>query len=187
MLRWLPIALLAANRCWTPQVARRAVRVNYALEAEASKQAPGAGRQAVALGDDGAFDQERLLDYLQARPVEVLSRLLSTLWIAAGIWWAWRQPGEAPVELSTSTTRRRSSKKGDTLRKGLQQMGVFFVKVGQTAAQRPDIVGDEAPNKGDERSKATLLGRGTGDHRSFEVLGGLWELFFSLQARWRRS
>ena len=144
MRPWLPVALLAAARCWTPpRVACRALRVNYALDAEASKQAPGGGRQAVALGDDGAFEQDRLLDYLQARPVEILTRLLSTLWIAAGIWWAWRSGPEVSVELSTSTRRRTTSQRGDALRRGLQQMGVFFVKVGQTAAQRPDIVGDE--------------------------------------------
>ncbi|CAJ1397749.1 unnamed protein product [Effrenium voratum] len=95
-------------------------------------------------GDAAAFDQERLLEYILARPWDLLLRLTSTLWIAFGIWLVWkdRKKEEAPA-LNVSLQRSAASESGEALRRGLQRMGVFFVKIGQTAAQRPDIVGDE--------------------------------------------
>lgn len=128
------------------------VKVNYDLDAEASKAAIGAGRAQSwewtgSRLDDAAFDQERLLEYIQARPWEIFKRLVNTLWIAGGIWLAWRDRKEddAPAPTLTTSLLRQSpvTARGEALRRGLQKMGVFFVKIGQTAAQRPDIVGDE--------------------------------------------
>jgi len=128
---------------------------NYELDEDGAKAAPGSQRSqdwnAKAFGasglDDAAFDQERLLEYVWARPWEILQRLASTLSIAFGIWWAWRdRRSEATSEtlLTTSLSRKGpKTESGEALRQGLQRMGVFFVKIGQTAAQRPDIVGDE--------------------------------------------
>ena len=138
------------------------------------------------------LDQERLLEYIGARPWEILQRLASTLFIAFGIWWAWKDRSSEASEatLTTSLSRKApTTASGEALRAGLQRMGVFFVKIGQkppnyskqskqesgqvlvlprsilymqfaqlcrrefhslcsamkgqTAAQRPDIVGDE--------------------------------------------
>eukprot|EP00434_Breviolum_minutum_P034085 symbB.v1.2.030163.t1/scaffold3356.1/size58521/4 len=153
-------------RCWigrglVPQCrgrwTARAVKVNYDLDVEKSKAAPGAARKQTwewkgnSL-DDAAFDQERLMEYIQTRPWEIFKRLASTLWIAGGIWLAWRErteelpaERETPAPTLTTSLARTAPKtaRGEALRQGLQKMGVFFVKVGQTAAQRPDIVGDE--------------------------------------------
>eukprot|EP00438_Fugacium_kawagutii_P028797 Skav211412 [mRNA] locus=scaffold1528:477316:483401:+ [translate_table: standard] len=154
---WAAALLTRISRDGLPRcsVVRR-VKVNYDLDAEASKAAPGTGRAQnwEFVGnhlDDAAFDQElgvlgsgpeewreRLMEYIQTRPWEIFKRLVSTLWIAGGIWFAWRdrKDSDAPT-LTTSLVRQAPT----TAR--LQKMGVFFVKIGQTAAQRPDIVGDE--------------------------------------------
>lgn len=52
---------------------------------------------------------------------------------------------DTPVPTLTGSLARKAptTARGEALRRGLQKMGVFFVKIGQTAAQRPDIVGDE--------------------------------------------
>ncbi|CAE7867301.1 unnamed protein product [Symbiodinium necroappetens] len=129
-------------------------KVNYELDEDGAKAAPGSQRSEDwkakafgAAGDDAAFDQERLLEYVWARPWEILQRLASTLSIAFGIWWAWRdRKSEAASETLLTTSLSRKGPKtasGEALRQGLQRMGVFFVKIGQTAAQRPDIVGDD--------------------------------------------
>ena len=116
---------------------------NYELDEDGAKAAPGSQRSqdwnAKAFGasglDDAAFDQERLLEYVWARPWEILQRLASTLSIAFGIWWAWRdRRSEATSEtlLTTSLSRKGpKTESGEALRQGLQRMGVFFVKIGQ--------------------------------------------------------
>lgn len=55
------------------------------------------------------------------------------------------QEDDAPAPTLTTSLVRQTpvTARGEALRRGLQKMGVFFVKIGQTAAQRPDIVGDE--------------------------------------------
>ncbi|CAE8734675.1 unnamed protein product [Polarella glacialis] len=89
-----------------------------------------------------AFD--RLVEYIIARPLDIAIRAVSTLWLAFGIWRSWRPWEESEPTLSLSLRREGpGTPRGEALRTGLQKMGVFFVKVGQTAAQRPDIVGDE--------------------------------------------
>ena len=131
-------------------------KVHYELDEDGAKAAPGAQRtaewqahQALASDlDNAAFDQERLLEYIRARPWEILQRLASTLSIAFGIWWVWRdrksEAASSEAVLTTSLSRKGpATESGEALRRGLQRMGVFFVKIGQTAAQRPDIVGDE--------------------------------------------
>ena len=128
-------------------------KVQYELDEDGAKAAPGSQRTAewqalTSDRDNAAFDQERLLEYIKARPWEILQRLASTLSIAFGIWWAWRDRKTEAVSTETVLTTSLSRKgpataSGEALRRGLQKMGVFFVKIGQTAAQRPDIVGDE--------------------------------------------
>ncbi|CAK9081068.1 unnamed protein product [Durusdinium trenchii] len=162
-LRLWVLLTLGTVRCWTPgrrgapapiaprHLALRAVRVNYDLDADASKAAVGSDRAntwewSTNSADNAAFEQERLMEYIWARPWEILQRLASTLWIACGIWLAWRErPKDTPVPTLTGSLARKAptTARGEALRRGLQKMGVFFVKIGQTAAQRPDIVGDE--------------------------------------------
>lgn len=94
------------------------------------------------------FDEERVWEYAASRSTAVALRLFEVATIASGMWWAWRSTSRAadrqPVVYTTSLTRTRpATGRGRALREGLQDMGVFFVKMGQTLAQRPDIVGDE--------------------------------------------
>lgn len=172
-LRFLTAVLVAAPvfslaPSWAqgsrPQVPRRsgrkAVPIRYELDESGSRATAGAERSArwasENLSDEvserAAFDQSRILEFICLRPADVVTRLISTLWAVLTIWYAWEQMGDAEKKREASggakydaTTLRRqgSSPRGEMLRKSLTEMGVFFVKVGQTAAQRPDIVGDE--------------------------------------------
>ena len=135
---WLRLDRGKLRRHAVPQYSK----VNYELDEDGAKAAPGSQRSEDwkakafgAAGDDAAFDQERLLDYVWARPWEILQRLASTLSIAFGIWWAWRdRKSEAASETLLTTSLSRKGPKtasGEALRQGLQRMGVFFVKIGQ--------------------------------------------------------
>lgn len=100
--------------------------------------------------DGLVFDKEKVWDFVCARPVEFTLRLFYLITVAVGIWWAWQSEGEPEAKERTgkynaASMRREgpSSRRGEALRAGLAEMGCFFVKCGQTLAQRPDLVGDE--------------------------------------------
>lgn len=104
-----------------------------------------------------AFDETRLSEYLLSRPKEVLARASYLASVAFGIWWAWQRHsssgnhdrshlvGVAEDDGYSATLKqvRPETKRGKALRDGLANMGVFFVKCGQTLSQRPDLVGGE--------------------------------------------
>jgi len=123
----------------------------YEMDQELQRATAGAERAAAwtasfAEGDPDviAFDRDRLWDYVWLRPWDVFCRLVSSVWIAAGIYYAWVTLPGGNIELTRKVDKReKSTQRGEALRSGLAEMGVFFVKVGQTFAQRPDIVGDE--------------------------------------------
>eukprot|EP00929_Paragymnodinium_shiwhaense_P050132 TRINITY_DN25268_c0_g1_i2.p1 TRINITY_DN25268_c0_g1~~TRINITY_DN25268_c0_g1_i2.p1 ORF type:complete len:813 (+),score=173.15 TRINITY_DN25268_c0_g1_i2:60-2441(+) len=96
------------------------------------------------------FEKEKLWPFIWSRPFGVLEKLVSNFIIVAGIVWVWQtsesKPKQTDDEGFNPMSMRRSgpeTPKGKALRDGLANMGVFFVKIGQTLAQRPDIVGDE--------------------------------------------
>ncbi|CAE8627394.1 unnamed protein product, partial [Polarella glacialis] len=101
--------------------------------------------------DAAIFNKDRVWEYAWGRPFEVVQRTVFLASIVAGIWSAWQKPqvdesgsGQSTAYMATTFKQTRpESERGKALRTGLAQMGVFFVKMGQTLAQRPDIVGDE--------------------------------------------
>jgi len=129
-----------------------ATRSNPAMRrlTKAGQPAPDAPVDAsYAITDAAVFEQDRVAEYIAARPLKVFRQALYLLSIAAGIWSAWRE-GESEgaaggAEYAAASLQKRSvtTKRGQVLRAGLADMGVFFVKMGQTLAQRPDLVGDE--------------------------------------------
>lgn len=136
-----------------------ATRANPALE-QASRRKLRERSQAApqdplddsyTITDSAVFDQDRVWDYIAERPLKVARQALYLLSIAGGIWSAWRQKEEGPARghqgslpyTASLSKRTMVTKRGEVLREGLADMGVFFVKCGQTLAQRPDLVGDE--------------------------------------------
>ncbi|CAE8621473.1 unnamed protein product, partial [Polarella glacialis] len=78
----------------------------------------------------GGFSKDKLMDFFSQRPLLLARRVVEVggvLWNAQKVW---KNP-------DLEATR------GEVLRKGLVQLGPVFVKVGQTLAQRADIVGAE--------------------------------------------
>eukprot|EP00927_Polykrikos_kofoidii_P048833 TRINITY_DN43026_c0_g1_i1.p1 TRINITY_DN43026_c0_g1~~TRINITY_DN43026_c0_g1_i1.p1 ORF type:complete len:953 (+),score=105.46 TRINITY_DN43026_c0_g1_i1:53-2860(+) len=123
----------------------------YKMNWDASRAGSGASRI-----DEGAiFNQGRVLEYIMGKPTVVAKRFAYVMSIVAGIWWAWQNDKEGAAAAAKRraidggydvTSLRRvgpSTRRGEALRTGLAEMGVFFVKMGQTLAQRPDIVGEE--------------------------------------------
>eukprot|EP00930_Biecheleria_cincta_P014262 TRINITY_DN12355_c0_g2_i1.p1 TRINITY_DN12355_c0_g2~~TRINITY_DN12355_c0_g2_i1.p1 ORF type:complete len:726 (-),score=110.04 TRINITY_DN12355_c0_g2_i1:57-2234(-) len=83
----------------------------------------------------GFFDKQLLQQYFAGRPWELASRLL--------------QLGGSAVQVSLAWTAGRAigmdrTERGAVLVRVVQSLGPAFIKAGQTLAQRPDIVGDEA-------------------------------------------
>ncbi|CAK0844344.1 unnamed protein product [Prorocentrum cordatum] len=132
---------------------RASISDQYALDSSSSRVNPSLVRKQSKMTDMLAFDQDAIWEYVGARPLEVIKRAFYLGSIAFGMWSAWKQGeasaasqdgGDAKSYDSTSLTRAGpTTARGETLRSGLADMGVFFVKMGQTCAQRPDLVGDE--------------------------------------------
>lgn len=83
----------------------------------------------------GGFDRERLGVYFWARPLELASRLAQVFGATWNVYSTWT---------SEETLEESQRQRGSVLTKALESLGPAFVKVGQTLAQRPDLVGDEA-------------------------------------------
>jgi len=122
----------------------------YELDAEFSKTSATARtrRSAQDRGNSGGFfyTKDNVQQYALGRPLELLQRVLYLGSIALGIWWAWRTDAEPRVgayDAGSFSQAGPASERGMALRDGLAEMGVFFVKMGQTFAQRPDLVGDD--------------------------------------------
>lgn len=98
------------------------------------------------------FNQDKIWEYVQERPGAIAKRTAYLSSIAAGIFAAWRKK-ESNVKAKDGKTDSYkaatlkqtgpNTQRGEALRSGLAEMGVFFVKMGQTLAQRPDLVGDD--------------------------------------------
>mmetsp|Transcript_6804 Transcript_6804/g.19130 ORF Transcript_6804/g.19130 Transcript_6804/m.19130 type:complete len:730 (+) Transcript_6804:220-2409(+) len=88
--------------------------------------------------DDLSYEEKVawLARYYSIRPLQVGGRLIKVLSLGAraAITWALEE------RLPEGAQKRR----GEVLRDALSSLGPVFVKVGQTLATRPDIVGDEA-------------------------------------------
>jgi len=126
----------------------------YAFDADAQKSIGRIGSQSentiVASGnddfDDAVFDKEFLWEYVSPRPFSIFQRAITLGLIVYGVVRAWQDDAEGSKSkevFRADTNKNSGSKRGKALRKGLAEMGVFFVKIGQTLAQRPDLVGDD--------------------------------------------
>ncbi|CAE8685335.1 unnamed protein product, partial [Polarella glacialis] len=78
----------------------------------------------------GGFSKDKLMDFFSQRPLLLARRVVEV----GGVLWNAQQVWKNPDLEAT---------RGEVLRKGLVQLGPVFVKVGQTLAQRADIVGAE--------------------------------------------
>eukprot|EP00403_Amphidinium_massartii_P026851 CAMPEP_0178403242 /NCGR_PEP_ID=MMETSP0689_2-20121128/17265_1 /TAXON_ID=160604 /ORGANISM="Amphidinium massartii, Strain CS-259" /LENGTH=719 /DNA_ID=CAMNT_0020024185 /DNA_START=391 /DNA_END=2547 /DNA_ORIENTATION=- len=79
----------------------------------------------------GGFSKEKMMAYYSRRPWMVTRRLMEIMRVA------WRIR-------STWNSKLPQNERGEALRKGIMELGPVFVKIGQTLAQRPDVVGEEA-------------------------------------------
>lgn len=78
----------------------------------------------------GGFDRDKLIGFFQRRPLLVFRRLVEigdSLWQVKNVW---DKPEKQAI-------------RGQFLREKLQKLGPVFIKVGQTLAERQDLVGDE--------------------------------------------
>lgn len=78
----------------------------------------------------GGFSKEKLLNFFSSRPLLVAQRMGQIGRVFWRVQSAWRSPDLV-------------SERGNVLRKGLCELGPVFIKMGQTLAQREDLVGDE--------------------------------------------
>lgn len=77
----------------------------------------------------GGFSKEKVTSFFERRPLLVARRIVEigrVFWKIKGVW-------DDPD---------REAQRGEELRKGLLTLGPVFVKVGQTLAQRPDLIGE---------------------------------------------
>mmetsp|Transcript_24472 Transcript_24472/g.56362 ORF Transcript_24472/g.56362 Transcript_24472/m.56362 type:complete len:776 (+) Transcript_24472:59-2386(+) len=81
------------------------------------------------------FNRERLLDFFSSRPLEVVRRGVEIARELGAVKKLW----DEEEELSPAERTR-----GAVLRDTLARLGPVFVKIGQTLAQRPDLIGDDA-------------------------------------------
>eukprot|EP00931_Biecheleriopsis_adriatica_P045422 TRINITY_DN26017_c0_g1_i1.p1 TRINITY_DN26017_c0_g1~~TRINITY_DN26017_c0_g1_i1.p1 ORF type:complete len:757 (-),score=170.69 TRINITY_DN26017_c0_g1_i1:40-2310(-) len=121
-------------RLVVPAVAARASTEEEAMQQLRSTTAPSATDLTKEI-THGRLDAEHLQHYFQARPWELAGRLLQVCRAAWQVYWAWSF--EEGLEVS-------SRSRGAVLVGALESLGPAFVKVGQTLAQRADIVGEEA-------------------------------------------
>eukprot|EP00439_Symbiodinium_sp_Y106_P017757 s790_g2.t1 len=78
----------------------------------------------------GGFSKERMFRFFSWRPHLILRRFFEIGGVLWPTWQTWTDPN--------------GQNRGEHLKSSLQKLGPVFVKVGQTLAQRPDIVGEEA-------------------------------------------
>ena len=83
----------------------------------------------------GEYDFEKLQAFFARRPWEVAGRFGSFLTAVARVAQAWTSQETWPAEQRT---------RGAVLRNALSNLGAVSVKCGQTLAERPDLIGEEA-------------------------------------------
>mmetsp|Transcript_3655 Transcript_3655/g.13122 ORF Transcript_3655/g.13122 Transcript_3655/m.13122 type:complete len:796 (-) Transcript_3655:992-3379(-) len=83
----------------------------------------------------GEFDREKLIGFFARRPVVVARRISVIARRANALNKLWKKEESLPASERT---------RGGALKETLTELGPVFVKIGQTLAERPDIVGDEA-------------------------------------------
>jgi len=81
------------------------------------------------------FNRQRLLDFFSSRPLEVVRRGAEIARELGAVWKLWETEEDLPPQERT---------RGAVLRDTLARLGPVFVKIGQTLAQRPDLIGDDA-------------------------------------------
>ncbi|CAE8689934.1 unnamed protein product, partial [Polarella glacialis] len=83
----------------------------------------------------GGFDKDRMQSYFSSKPLELISRLIEVFGATWSAYQTWQAEELLPLE---------DRSRGKALVRSIESLGPAFVKAGQTLAQRPDIVGDEA-------------------------------------------
>jgi len=78
----------------------------------------------------GGFSKDKMFRFFSARPHLILRRFFEIGQVLIPTWRIWNDPLQV-------------AERGEFLKGSLQKLGPVFVKVGQTLAQRPDIVGDD--------------------------------------------
>jgi len=78
----------------------------------------------------GGFSKEKLTAFFIRRPHLVARRIGEIATVFLPVRDVWQKPGH-------------EAERGESLRRALSQLGPVFVKVGQTLAQRPDLVGTD--------------------------------------------
>ena len=78
----------------------------------------------------GGFSKERMFRFFSFRPHLILRRFFEIGQVLWPTWQVWTSP--------------QGQNREEHLKSSLQKLGPVFVKVGQTLAQRPDIVGEDA-------------------------------------------
>ena len=104
------------------------------------------------LSDGKTFDEKiaGITAYYERRPFAVARRLSAIAAAAARSYAAWRRGSpddfdqKAAREARAVGRRPGASPRGATLRDEVSKLGVVFVKLAQTLATRPDIIGEEA-------------------------------------------
>mmetsp|Transcript_73852 Transcript_73852/g.130243 ORF Transcript_73852/g.130243 Transcript_73852/m.130243 type:complete len:972 (-) Transcript_73852:1842-4757(-) len=86
----------------------------------------------------GGFDVDKLEAFFSTRRLEVAIRVAEIVRAFLGMWRKWQREEDVPLAERT---------RGKMLRDGLAGLGPVFLKIGQTLAQRPDIIGDEAADE----------------------------------------
>mmetsp|Transcript_35285 Transcript_35285/g.64550 ORF Transcript_35285/g.64550 Transcript_35285/m.64550 type:complete len:844 (-) Transcript_35285:93-2624(-) len=105
----------------------------------------------VAGQSQAIFQRDRVWEYVWSRPLGILQRGVFIASTVVSIYLAWQADAghssskeeDDAYDPTSLKGPQRETARGKALRSGLAQMGVFFVKMGQTLAQRPDLVGDD--------------------------------------------
>ena len=144
------LILVAAVTGYTLPPRRHSSRRYAAAVAEQQYESPEL--EPLILSDSKTFDEKiaGITAYYERRPFAVARRLSAIAAAAARSYAAWRRGSpddfdqKAAREARAVGQRPGASPRGATLRDEVSKLGVVFVKLAQTLATRPDIIGEEA-------------------------------------------
>ena len=143
------LILVAAVTGYTLPPRRHSSRLHAAV---AEQQYESPELEPLILSDSKTFDEKiaGITAYYERRPFAVARRLSAIAAAAARSYAAWRRGSpddfdqKAAREARAVGQRPGASPRGATLRDEVSKLGVVFVKLAQTLATRPDIIGEEA-------------------------------------------
>ena len=146
----LLIAASVTGYSTLPQRRHHSSRRYAAAVAEQQYESPEL--EPLILSDSKTFDEKiaGITAYYERRPFAVARRLSAIAAAAARSYAAWRRGSpddfdqKAAREARAVGQRPGASPRGATLRDEVSKLGVVFVKLAQTLATRPDIIGEEA-------------------------------------------